>query len=439
MKNLSSSVGFQGPDGTLLKFGSLMLTLPDGIYEVIAGGGQVAGGTVILNFDVNAKVVGTPQMWCSDELTGHPIFSVQLCSLANGLGPVSQAQWDISGASPIDLATMVSTSLGISFPLAVLQKPAGNQTIASGDLILGTGNFNAVAGTYEVNGVAPTGSGPLVAENNPTIHNPSLTTPSLDAATATTINKVAITQPATGATLTIADGKTLKADNSLELAGTDNTKHTFPATAPTGGVLAYGGPSFQKFTGSGTFTIPVGVTAVKVTLVAGGGGGGGATATNNGAGGGSGGAAVKYLSGLTPQNTILVTVGAAGTAGGTGAAGGTGGNSTIASGTQTITTVTAFGGVGGNGNGAQSSGGPGGAIATNADLPFGGNTGNDGIGITGGAGAGSIFAGGGPNSNGGNPGIAALSTGGGGGGAGSGGNRSGGAGAAGIVIFEWVS
>jgi hypothetical protein len=196
-------------------------------------------------------------------------------------------------------------------------------------------------------------------------------------------------------------------------------------------------PDGQFFTGSGTFTIPTGITAVKVTIVGGGGGGGGATAANNGGGGGSGGAAIKFLTGLTPGNTITVTIGAGGT-GNSAAAGNAGTASTISSGTQTITTVTANGGSGGNANGTQSSGGSGGAISTNGTANFGGNTGNDGIGITGGAGAGSMYAGGGPNSNGGNPGNAATSCGGGGGGAGAGANRTGGSGSAGCALFEWT-
>jgi hypothetical protein len=80
----------------------------------------------------------------------------------------------------------------------------------------------------------------------------------------------------------------------------------------------------------------------------------------NSGGGGSGSVAIKFLSGLTPANTIAVTVGA----GGTGVSAGTGnpgGNSTIASGTQTITTVTANGGGGGFVTAAISPGGAGGA------------------------------------------------------------------------------
>ena len=51
--------------------------------------------------------------------------------------------------------------------------------------------------------------------------SPTLVTPVLGVATATSVNKVAITAPATSATLTVANGKTLTANSSLTLAGVD--------------------------------------------------------------------------------------------------------------------------------------------------------------------------------------------------------------------------
>lgn len=53
--------------------------------------------------------------------------------------------------------------------------------------------------------------------------SPTLVTPILGVATATSVNKVAITQPATSATVTIADGKTLTASNTLTLTATDGS------------------------------------------------------------------------------------------------------------------------------------------------------------------------------------------------------------------------
>ena len=73
-----------------------------------------------------------------------------------------------------------------------------------------------------------TGTGSLVLASSPT-----LVTPVLGAATATSINKLTITAPATASTLTIADGKTLTASNSLTFTGTDATSFAFPGTSDT--------------------------------------------------------------------------------------------------------------------------------------------------------------------------------------------------------------
>jgi hypothetical protein len=90
-----------------------------------------------------------------------------------------------------------------------------------------------------------TGSTAVVLSNSPT-----LVTPVLGVASATSINKVALTAPATGSTLTIADGKTLTASNSLTLAGTDATTMTFPSSSATLAGLAIA----QTFTNTQTFT-----------------------------------------------------------------------------------------------------------------------------------------------------------------------------------------
>ena len=62
-----------------------------------------------------------------------------------------------------------------------------------------------------------------------------------------TLNKVTITAPATGSTLTIADGKTLTASNTLTFTGTDSSSVAFG----TGGTVAYLGNA-QTFTGAQT-------------------------------------------------------------------------------------------------------------------------------------------------------------------------------------------
>jgi hypothetical protein len=75
--------------------------------------------------------------------------------------------------------------------------------------ITSTGNATAVG--------AQTGTGnTFVMQATPT-----LTTPVLGVATATSINKMAITAPATSSTLAVADGKTATVNNTLTFSGTD--------------------------------------------------------------------------------------------------------------------------------------------------------------------------------------------------------------------------
>ena len=111
-------------------------------------------------------------------------------------------------------------------------------------------SVDTTLGTIRVhNGVA--GGNTLVSiDAVQTLSNKTLSTPVLGVASATSINKVALTAPATSSTLTIADGKTLTASNTLTLTGTDATTMTFPASSATVAGLAIA----QSFTAKQTFT-----------------------------------------------------------------------------------------------------------------------------------------------------------------------------------------
>lgn len=126
-----------------------------------------------------------------------------------------------------------------------------------------------------------TGTGSAVFATSPT-----LVTPVLGAATATSINKVAITAPATGATFTLADGKTYTVSNTLTLEGTDGatlnigaggTLGTAAYTASSSYQAADAGlaaiasltsaaDSFPYFTGSGTAALLVIGSSVRTFL-----------------------------------------------------------------------------------------------------------------------------------------------------------------------------
>ena len=115
-----------------------------------------------------------------------------------------------------------------------------------------------------------------------------------------------------------------------------------PATGGIGGI--------QVFTSSGTFTVPSGVSKVKMIVTGAG--------SNGAAGygcctwwydGAAGGTAIKYIA-VTPGNTLNVTVGTT-----------SGAASSVSSGTQSISTVTATGGsTSGTSNGVSGGVGAGG-------------------------------------------------------------------------------
>lgn len=194
--------------------------------------------------------------------------------------------------------------------------------------------------------------------------------------------------------------------------------------APVWQTIASGpsGVSGQVFTASGTFTVPSGVTAVRATVVGAGGAGGGQSQS----GGAGGGIAIKYITGLTPGQTISVTVGAAnGNTSSFGAfcsATGGGSNTTGLGGTGSGGDLNLTGGRGGPG--ADNRGGGGGAAGGGTGGPggYGGRGGNGGGGRFGTGGNGNDFGGG----------NAYAPTGYGNGGGGNGGNGTGG-----IVIVEW--
>jgi hypothetical protein len=162
-----------------------------------------------------------------------------------------------------------------------------------------------------------TGSGSVVLATSPT-----LVTPTLGVASATSINKLAITAPVTGSTLAIADGKTLTVNNTLTFAGTDSTTLTFQGTgtlvnrastdtltnktidtAGTGNHVQLGGVDLPASIGTNGQVLTNSSGVLAFTTVSGGGGGtpGGATNSiqyNNGS-------SFSGLLMLSPAGTIL--------------------------------------------------------------------------------------------------------------------------------------
>ena len=128
-------------------------------------------------------------------------------------------------------------------------------------------------------------------------------------------------------------------------------------------------PAYQSFTSSGTFSVPSGVTAVNVLVVAGGGSGGKSAPNSDGSGGGGAGGLI-YRPGftVTPGGTVTVTVGNGGGSSSPNNPGQRGQDSVFG-------TLTAKGG----GGGGNSTGSYAGDVASTGNMP-GGSGGGAGVG-----------------------------------------------------------
>jgi hypothetical protein len=149
--------------------------------------------------------------------------------------PAGKTMWVYNnGVNVVDAVTHLS-SLTLSSALPASSGGTGLTSLGTGVATwLGTpSSANLAAAVTD-----ETGSGALVFATSPT-----LVTPTLGVATATSVNKVAITAPATGSTLTIADGKTATVSNTLTFTGTDSSSVAFGA----GGTVAYTGGTLGQF------------------------------------------------------------------------------------------------------------------------------------------------------------------------------------------------
>ncbi len=100
--------------------------------------------------------------------------------------------------------------------------------------------------------------------------SPTLVTPNIGVATATSVNKIIITAPASGATLTIADGATLSAPSSATVSGTntgDQTDATLTftdittnnsSTAKHGFLKKLNNDATYYMDGTGNWSVPAG-------------------------------------------------------------------------------------------------------------------------------------------------------------------------------------
>ena len=192
----------------------------------------------------------------------------------------------------------------------------------------------------------------------------------------------------------------------------------------------------QSYAASGSFVVPAGVTQIEAEVWGAGSGSFASSATSPSGGGAGGGYARKRITGLTPGQSVPITVGAGGSAGTTTVSPGPGGTTSVGSyvsatggGLNPIATIAS------PGLGASA---PGSGVG--GDINASGGTGGNAVGNNGGVGAGCAM-GGGTTSVASSYAVTGQSPGGGASGAGTTGTgntpQAGASGASGLVLVRW--
>ena len=227
--------------GTTTTINSTTLTVDDKNIEL----GSVAsptnttadGGGITLKgaTDKTFNWVNATTAWTSSE------------NIALAAGKTLLVGGSSSGTTTVTASATASGTLTLPAATDTLVGKATTDTLTNKSISLTNNTVTFTSLELKTACSDETGSGALVFATSPT-----LVTPTLGVASATSVNKVAFTAPATGSTLTIADGKTLTASNSLTFTGTDATSFAFPGTSDTVVTLTATQTLSNK-----TFTTPV--------------------------------------------------------------------------------------------------------------------------------------------------------------------------------------
>ena len=215
--------------GTLTASSAIIVDSDSKINNLNVGNITITGSTnTVSSTDTNGNIVLTPN-GTGKLVLNNPYINGTTDTLAEYIydtvgGAVTQGNGITVTPSDGSNTTTISIDTSVTVDKNTAQTLTNKTINLTSNTLVATSAQLATALTDE------TGTGVVVFSNTPT-----LVTPVLGVATATSINKVTITTPATGSTLTIADGKTLTASNTLTFTGTDASSVAFSA----GGTVAY--------------------------------------------------------------------------------------------------------------------------------------------------------------------------------------------------------
>ena len=226
-------------------------TLPDSSVTLLYSGGALgtpSGGTLTnaTGLPLTTGVIGILPSANGGTANGFTKFTGPTTAERTFTLPDADATLLTSTTgAPIDATFITQTangSLTNEFAMASLATGIVKNTTTTGvPSIAVAGDFPTL--NQNTTGSAATLTTPRSIYGNNFDGSAALTNASVGVATATSINKVAITAPATSATLTIADGKTLTASNTLTFTGTDASSVAFGA----GGTVAFTSNNLSVF------------------------------------------------------------------------------------------------------------------------------------------------------------------------------------------------
>lgn len=225
----------------------------------LTGGPVTTIGTIGINLaNTNNWTAAINEAKGTDIASATPNIGAATGNYIHVTGTTTITAFDTVQAG-VERTVKFTGALTLTNNTAIVLPGGANITTVAGDVATfrseGSGNWICTDYTKATN----TGSGAMVFQTSP-----SLTTPTLGVASATTVNKVTLTTPATGSTLTIADGKTLTASNTLTFTGTDSSSVNFGAGGTMERIIAQSGvaSSIVSPTGETNFAIiaiPAGV------------------------------------------------------------------------------------------------------------------------------------------------------------------------------------
>ena len=224
--SITTTLGIAGDTGTdsvALATDTITFVGGTGITSAVAAVGTAT--SVTFDIDNTVATLTDTQTLTNKTLTSPTINGATIGSTG------ATFNGSTSGTITV-LASAVAGSNSLTLPAAtdILVGRATTDTLTNKTISFGSNTVTMTSAQLATAVSDETGSGVLVFATSPT-----LVTPTLGVASATTINKVTITAPATGSTLTIADGKTLTASNTLTFTGTDTSSVAFSG----GGTVAY--------------------------------------------------------------------------------------------------------------------------------------------------------------------------------------------------------